>query len=293
MIGYLNGEYLPLEDMRISPFDRANLFGDAIYEVIRSYDGRLFEVPRHMRRLERGARELLLPCTEFPKLPEVAAELIRLNDLNATDALVYIQVSRGTPLLSSGAAPRSHAFPSPDTPLSIWAYVRAFERDIEGQTHGVHAILVPDQRWGRCDIKTVSLIPNTMAYEQAQSSGAHEALFVRDGLLMEGSHTSMLTLRDGVVEAPPRSPQILDGVTRYVVEDICSDLHIPVTECDIPQSGIWDVDEMFLTGTASEVLPVVRVDGKPIGDGTPGAVTRAIQKAFRVRSLHSRPLGRS
>lgn len=277
MTGYYNGEFLPLDSIRISPFDRAAMFGDAVYEVIRSYTGRLFETERHLRRMAWGASELRFPAFDFDSLAKVAADLISLNGLADSDATVYLQVSRGS-------APRSHRFPHPATPLSVFAYAQAFTPDAEAYTYGVDVMLMPDQRWSRCNIKTVSLLPNTLAHQKAKETGSFEALFVRDGLIMEGSHTSILLVHGGTVITPPRSPHILDGITRDAVKYICTEEAIPFIEKDIRENELFGADEAMLTSTTLEVTPIVSAGGRLAGSGEAGPITRTLQSKFHLRT---------
>lgn len=277
MTGYLNGDYLPLDEIGLSPLDRGWLFADALYEVVRSYSGRLFEVERHVSRLECGARELRFRETTFPWFAEVACELVTRNALTDGEALVYVQVSRG-------AAPRSHRFPSPDTPPTVLAYAHRYERPPDIHDSGASAIVLPDTRWARCDIKSVSLLANTLAHETAREQDAYEAILVRDGMVTEGTRSSVLVVADGTVVGPPRSSYILDGVTRRVVREMCADLSIPYAERDISERSLAGVDEIMVTGTASDIVPIVRLGDRDIGSGTPGPITRALQEEFARRT---------
>ncbi len=279
MLAYFNHEYLPRDRIAVSPDDRGFLFADALYEVIRVYGGRLFRAREHMERMAYGARELAFPETDFGYLVGVSEELIRRNGLDAADAVVYLQVTRG-------AAPRAHPFPPEGTPPTVYAAVREYPQDPARLEAGIEAILVPDQRWARCDIKTVGLLGNVLAAQEARRRGVGEALFVRDGFVMEGSHTNFLAVIDGVVVTPPRTNYILGGITRQAVLELCRDLSIPVSERPVTHEALFGADEVAVLGTTMEVTPVVRVEGRPVGTGSPGPVTRRLQEAFRelVRS---------
>lgn len=273
MLAYLNDQYLPQDEIVISPDDRGFLFADGLYEVIRSYQGRLFQVQAHVDRLNYGARSLRLKVTDFGYLIEVAQELIRRNELDREDAIIYIQVTRG-------AAPRLHRFPPEDTPLTVYAVAMPFERRKKDQEEGVSVIFVPDQRWARCDIKSVGLLPNVLANQRARDFGAYEAVFVRDGFVMEGTHTSVFAVIDGEVLTPPRTNYILGGITRLVVLDLCEKLSIPYRERSISEPEAHRADELMVIGTTTEITPVVQVNGEKLGSGQPGPLTRRLQEAF-------------
>ena len=224
MTAYFNGQYLPKSEITISPDDRGFLFADGLYEVIRAYDGVLFRTDDHIRRLNRGAFYLRLPVQDFSYLATVGQDLIEKNGL-AGDATVYIQVTRG-------AAPRKHGFPDPATPLTVFAEAKAFdpEKGRGDRENGIATITVADQRWARCDLKTVGLTANVLANQQAMEAGVKEALFVRDGVLLEGSHSNFMVVRKGCVVTAPANNTILNGITRQVVLEICRDCRIEVRQ---------------------------------------------------------------
>ncbi len=283
MIAYFNGGFLPEEEIRISPEDRGFLFADALYEVIRSYDGRLFEAQAHWNRLGYGAKALRFNRTQFTELQDVAETLIRENGLTRGDATVYIQVTRGQ-------ARRSHAFPPPQTPLTIYASARPFSPK-SSTLEGVSVILVSDQRWARCDIKTVGLTANILAHQQALDHQASEALFVRDGAVLEGTHTNLFAVFEGTVVTPPRTNYILGGITRQVVLDLCKELSIPAVENPVFESRILEADELMIVGTTMEITPVLRVNGQRLRSGAPGEVSLRLLKAFRemAAGMETRP----
>jgi D-alanine transaminase len=273
MVGYLNGSYLPKERITISPDDRGFLFADGLYEVIRSYDGTLFQVQAHLDRLIYGARALRFNTVDFLYLIDIAQELIDRNHLSQGDATVYLQVTRGI-------APRTHLFPSRETPLTIYATASSFSPSNPGLADGINVTLIPDQRWVRCDIKTVSLIANVLARQQARDRGAFEAIFVRDGVALEGTHTNFLGVFDGTVVTAPKTNYILGGITRQVALDICKNLSIPFEERPILESELQHAEELMVIGTTTEITPIVTIDNKKVASGTPGPMTRRLQKAF-------------
>ncbi|MFH1756070.1 MAG: aminotransferase class IV, partial [Candidatus Latescibacterota bacterium] len=276
MIVYLNGHFVAKEDAKISPDDRGFLFADGAYEVIRSYAGELFEPAAHLDRLRRSLNELRITGAPDADLPAVIGEVIRRNPAHSGDCTVYIQITRGT-------AARCHSFPDRETSPTVYISVAPFQSQDEKAAQGAKIILVPDIRWGRCDIKTVALLPNILASQTAKERGADEAVFVRDGYITEGTHTNFCGIFSQRLVTHPLDNHILDGITRRVVLDLCHDMRIPVEETPIHENDLKNAAELLLMCTTLEVMPVVQVDGRPVADGVAGPVTRALQKAFRRR----------
>lgn len=275
MIAYYNGSYLPQDEITISPDDRGFLLADGLYEVIRSYDGTLFQAEVHLQRLNNGARHLKLSQTDFRDLLHVANQLLVKNGLDKGDATVYLQVTRG-------AAKRRHAFPDTNTPLTLYATASPFNSSAgkKAWEHGARVISVADQRWARCDLKTIALTANVLANQAAHEAGADEAIFVRDGVLIEGSHTNFMCVYDDVVITAPASNYILDGITRKVVLEICKEQGIQTEQRPIFKDQIHLADEAMIVGTTTEVTPVIQIDDLVIGDGTPGKITKILQEEF-------------
>ncbi len=271
---YLNGQYLPAEEAKISVDDRGFLLADGVYEVTPAYRGRLFLFDRHLARLERGLAEIRLDF-DASGVQEMKRRLLRDNDLDdAETALVYMQVTRGV-------APRTHAFPKDPVPPTVYAFAKAFQRpapDVWGR--GFRAITYPDQRWGRVDIKSIQLLPNAMAMQAAADAGAQNVVFLREGVVTEGGHANLFAVFDGTVVTHPADHHILHGVTRGFVLELARDLGIPVQERAFTVDDLARADEMFYTGTTTEVYPAVMVDGRAVGDGTVGPVTRRLHAAF-------------
>ncbi len=279
MIVYFNGRFMPKEEVKVSPDDRGFIFADGAYEVIRSYAGRLFKVEAHLKRLERSLRELQISGPDMADVRDAAERLIGENNLAEGDATIYVQVTRGV-------AARRHAFPDEETSPTVYVTASAFKPSQKKWEEGVGVILVPDIRWARCDIKSLALLPNVLASQQAKESGAEEAVFVRDGVLTEGAHTNFGAVFDGQLVTAPRSNYILAGITREVVLDLCRELGIPVKEYPIFERELFEgeskgSDECMILGTTTEIMPVVRINDHPVGDGKPGPVTRKLQAAFR------------
>jgi D-alanine transaminase len=274
MIAYFNGQYLPKDRIAVSPDDRGFLFADGIYDVIRVYEGRLFEARAHLDRMGYGARALRFKSADFLYLEGVAERLVKENGLAEGQATVYFQATRG-------AAPRTHHFPPAETELTVYGIARPFQPHLEDLDKGVNVILVPDQRWARCDIKTVGLTANVLANQLAKECRAAESIFVRDGILLEGTHTNIFAVFDGVVVTPPKTNYILGGITRRVLIDICGEKSIPLREASLLQSELDRAEELMIVGTTTEVTPVVRIHGRPFRSGEPGPVARRLQKALQ------------
>lgn len=272
---YLNGRFLPYEQAAIPVEDRAFLFADGIYEVIRVYQGRPFRMAEHLRRLRRSAREIRLPEPDCAELQQVCEKLLSLNNLS--EATIYIEISRGA------YAPRSHGFPKGPVHPNTLVIARAFQPHPQLNLAGVKAVTVPDQRWARCDIKSVSLLPNILAKQKAVEAGAYEAIFVRDGIAIEGSSSNVMAVMDGVIRTYPLCNYILGGVTRDAVLELAREMGYPVQEEGIPVDALDRCSEVWVTSTTSEVMPIVEIDGRPVGDGRPGPVASALYKAYMER----------
>ena len=272
---YFNGEFLPREDVRVSPDDRGFLFSDGVYEVLRSYGGSLFEVERHVDRLASSLAAMRIRGVKASDMAPVFEELLSRNDLSGVDALVYLQVTRGV-------APRTHRYPDPPAPPTVYACAWAFSPDYDPEDGG-RAITVPDQRWARCDIKTVALIPNCLANQDASDAAAVEAIFVRDGVALEGTHTNLFAVFRGRVRTAPLTNYILPGVTRAVVLDLCRQAGFEVAEEPIFADELYRADEVFVVGTTAEVTPIIDLDGRAIATGRPGPFS--LQLLGRLRDL--------
>jgi D-alanine transaminase len=274
MIVYFNGEFIPKEAVKLSPDDRGFLFADGVYEVIRIYQGQLFALEPHLKRMDDGLRDLRIckPSVDFKK---VAQRLIRENDLTESDGIVYIQITRGP-------APRKHAFPKEEISPTIYAFVSPAQAPEAQWQTGVKVILTPDIRWTRCNIKSIALLPNTLANQQAKENNAFEAIFVRNGIVTEGSLSNFCGVFEGQLFTHPKSQYILPGITRDIVLDLCQDLNIPVKEYPMLEQDLKKADELMVVGTTTEVMPVVQVDDWQVGNGHPGPITRKLHQAFQT-----------
>src|SRR5690242_3943571 len=248
MVVYLNGRYLPAGEATISALDRGFVFGDGVYEVWRVVRGQLFEAARHQQRLERGLRELRIASPADGALEQITAigeRLLSENGLADAEATLYVEVTRGT-------APRTHSFPPAGTTPTLLVMTSAFTPSPSRFT-GTSVITHSDLRWLRCDLKTVQLLPNVLARQAATEAGASEAIFVRDGTITEGTHTTVFGVIDGVLRTHPANHLVLPGVTRDVVIDLAAEADLPVREAAVPLEELPNATELFLSGTTTDV----------------------------------------
>ncbi|WKW11503.1 aminotransferase class IV [Pseudogemmatithrix spongiicola] len=273
---YLNGKFVPKGEAMISVEDRGFVFGDGIYEVVRAIGGRLFEWPAHAERLAYGLRELRIDATGTDALGDVCLQLLRDNALTEGEATLYLQVSRG-------AAPRTHYFPPAGTANTVYASASRFVPNMEMRNKGVKAITYPDQRWARCDIKTVNLLGPVLARQAAVEQGAYEAILHRDGMVTEGAATTCFAVIDGVLRTTPLSNYLLPSITRAVLMEIIRGAGIRCEERAYTLMDLRKASEIFVCGTTTDVQPVVTLDGQPVGDGAPGPTTVAIRELFAKR----------
>jgi D-alanine transaminase len=272
-IGYVNGRFSLLADAVVSVEDRGFQFGDGVYEVIRTYGGRPFQLDAHLVRLEKsaGALSLKVPVSR----PDCAA-LVHEAVARAAykECKIYIQVTRG-------AAPRDHQFPVDAVPTLVITVREMRTVPDQLRRDGVEAITIDDLRWGRCDIKSVNLLGNVLARQQAKEAGVFEALFIRQGAALEGSVSNLFAVENGEVVTAPEGPHILSGVTRSLILSLARDAGIPVGERTLSREKLYAASEVFLSGTTIEILPVTRIDGRPIGSGSTGPVTRSLAALFQ------------
>lgn len=269
---YLNGQFLPYEQASIGVEDRAFLLADGVYEVARVYRGRPFELDAHLKRLARSSRELRMPEPDLAELDRVSRELLTSNNLS--EATIYIQVSRGT------YTPRTHAFPAGEVKPTVLVIARGFSAQANLWETGIKAVTVPDQRWARCDIKSVALLPNVMAKQAAAEAGAQEAIFVKDGYAIEGSSSNLFAVLDGEVRTYPACNYILQGITRDVTLRLAHQAGLPVREEGIRMDQLHRCSELWVTSTTQEIMPIVSIDGRTVGEGKPGPIARKLRNAY-------------
>lgn len=279
-IAFLNGKYLPKNEIMISPDDRGFLFAEGIYEVVRWYEGFFYDMEGHLARMKRSLKEISIKWSGENSFPEISAELIRINNLEKSQALVYIQVTRG-------AAPRTHAFPPPGVSPTIYAFARGFIPENTGKESGAGIMLKEDIRWSRCDIKSVALLPNTMSYQEAVSKGFYECAFVRNGIITECSHSNIFFVINDALYTHPESHYVLAGITRKNIIRLAKATGITLKEEGVPVNILPKVQEIFVTNTSGEITPVIRADNMIIGKGYPGKVTVLLRKSLfnELRSM--------
>ena len=281
---YLNGEYLPLADARVSPLDRAFLFGDSVYEVIPVYGSRPFRLREHLDRLHRSlsAIRMATPKTHV-QWSEVCRELARRN--GGGDQYLYLQVTRGAEL------GRNHAWPEGLEPTIFGFASRLDALSPNLLEEGVAAITSPDTRWARRDIKSTALLANVLLKKLAVDAGAFETIMLERGELTEGSSTTVHVISRGEIPTPPNGHQILPGTTRDVVGELAGRVGIVSRSVRVTEIELRAASEIWLAFSTRGLLPVTRLDGSPVGDGKPGPLFRRMHKAFQdyVRELSGTP----
>jgi D-alanine transaminase len=280
-IVYLNGSFIPRDEAKISADDRGFHFADGIYEVIKYYRGKAFRMEDHLFRLQRSLQETRIRFEGIDELPGLFAGLLLKNGLTETDAAVYLQITRGAHF-------RVHHFPDIPNP-TVYAFCYPFPSATALLEDGIRVITSEDIRWLRCDIKSVSLLPNSMLYQKAVDSGANECILIRNGSVTEATHSSVIGIKDGCLLTHPLSNLILPGITRKVVLEICRESGIAVSEEAILTDDLPKLDELIICGTGGEILPVVKVDDHLIAGGKPGPLTRFLQKKFFELANNSSP----
>jgi len=271
----LNGDWMPAAEARVSIWDRGFLFGDGVYEVWRIRAGRLWLETAHQRRLERSLRELELGGVDLDRLRSRCQETVERSGFE--EGLLYLQITRGV-------APRRHRFPEPGTPPTelIVALPYDDKPTDELRRTGVALVSQPDLRWGRCDIKSLNLLGNVLACEAASRANALEAILVdREGFVTEATHSSLLWIRDGRLEATPEGPSLLPGTSRHFLVDLARELGLDYAPQRRSLDELKQAEEAILTGTTLDVMPVIRIDDAVIGSGAPGAWTKRLGDAFR------------
>jgi D-alanine transaminase len=264
------------EAIHISPDDRGYYFGDGIYEVFRVYNGALFAKEAHFKRLLRTAEATKI------QLPYSIAELeAKLKSMLLAEKIIegtlYLQITRGI-------APRAHPFPASTQPV-VYGYCNEVKRPLHMMNHGITALTIPDIRWLRCDLKTLNLLSNVLAKQEAIDGGAQEAILHREGMVTECSASNIMIIKDGVVRTHPANHLILHGVTREIVLKLAEELELAIEETPFDLADLRSADEVFITGTTAEITPVIEIDHQPIANGLIGPITRRLQKAFERKFL--------
>lgn len=274
---YLNGEYIPKAEAKISPDDRGFLLGDGLYEVTPFYEGVPFGLDGHLQRLLRGLCFMRIDF-DVSGLEAMHRELIVRNGLEDADrSMVYMQITRGV-------APRTHYFPETPVEPTVYGFAKEWSRPPDDVwNRGFTAATVPDRRWSRVDIKTICLLPNAIGFQDAKEKGADDAILVRDGVAIEGAHQNFWAVFGDTAVTHPITGHILPGITRGIVLEEARAADVPVEERPIYIEELQWASECFFTGTTGEVRPVVEIDGRPVGDGRVGDVTRRLSDLFLER----------
>ncbi len=274
-MAYLNGDYLPLEECKVSVLDRGFIFGDAIYELIPVYNSKPFYLEAHLKRLVRSLDQIQISNPHSNDAwKHIISNLIEQSGL--TRLSVYLQVTRGV-------AKRDHAYPANTSPTVFgmtneWPAVNP-----DMYKKGLAVVTAEDMRWGRCDIKVTSLLANVMSKQQAVESNTDEVILIRDGYVLEGSATNVFIVKDGQVMSAPKNNLILPGVTRDVVVEILNENNIPLLEQAPTQAQLTDADEVWITSSTKECAPVIIVDGKPVGNGKLGELWGKVFNLYQQR----------
>ncbi len=261
-IVYLNGDFLPAEQAAISPLDRGFIFGDGVYEVIPVYNGHLFRIHEHLRRLDDSLAGVRIPSPyDHQRWRALFHELVQRNQ--GGNQSLYVQITRGV-------ARRDHGFPEPITP-TVFAMSTALKPLAQTiREKGISAITAADIRWQYCHLKTIALLPNILLRQQALDQGADEAILIRDGEATEGAASNLFIVRDGGIITPPKSTHLLPGITRDLIVELGKRHGLPVQETRITAAELAHADEIWLTSSTKEIMPVTRLDDQAVGDGRPG-----------------------
>lgn len=273
-LAYIDGRFVPLNEAKVSITDRGFVFGDGVYEVIAAYNGQAFRLEEHLARLGASANaiSLVLPL-DNNKLKKIIGMGLAQSNSQATQ--IYVQVTRGS-------APRSHAFPSGTTSNLVVTFRPLVQIPENISAQGVSVITTEEIRWDRCNIKSISLLPNVLAKQKATEQGVFEAIWVtKDGVVNEGAASNIFVIREGEMHTPPKNEKILGGITRDVVLQCVQGEGMLVHEIPLQIKTMLQADEIFLTSTTIEVLGVVDVDGQTIGEGTVGPITKQLSNALR------------
>ena len=269
---YLNGQYLPIEEAKISVLDRGFTFGDGIYEVIPVYNGHIFRLKEHIERLNNSLDEVFIyKPHDMDQWEKILRELIEKNSEKypSEDQSLYIQVTRGI-------SERDHAIDIA-TEQTVFAMIRPLIK--KDRSAGISAVIEEDIRWKYCHIKAITLLPSVMLRYKAKQSGATEALLIREGYVTEGAASNVFIVKNGIVKTPIKDGSLLPGITRDLVVELLSESGIPCEEVVIKETELKQADEIWITSSTWEIVPVIELDGKPVGTGRPGEVW---QQAFRI-----------
>jgi D-alanine transaminase len=273
---YLNGQFQGLNKAFISVTDRGFIFGDGIYEVIRVVQGSLFREKDHLERLKEGLEGIGIHPGEakFEHLPEIYRHLLKRNDMMEDEAVIYIQITRGA------SWPRTHTYPEPAVSPTVYINTSTFTPYTKLHSKGAKTITENDVRWTRCNLKTTQLLPNILSRERAKKAGADNVILIRDGVITESPNANIFAVKNGILYTYPAINYILSGITRKVTFEIAGQLQLQAIEKPISEHDIHNLDELFLTGSTTDIMPITMVNDIKISNGKPGPVTRKIQQVY-------------
>jgi|JI10StandDraft_1071094.scaffolds.fasta_scaffold31454_3 D-alanine transaminase len=275
---YLNGQFLPLQEARISVMDRGFLFGDGVYEVIPMFNGKLFRAKEHLKRLKISleAIHLTVPIGEKTWL-DLFEQLIDYNPSQGENRAIYLQLTRGAP------ENRTHALPEEAAEATIFAQCTPISvTDKKTFMQGAKAITAPDIRWANCYIKAITLLPNVLLAQQAKEANAAEVIMIRNGIVTEGFASNVLIVKKGSIITPPADHSILHGITRDLVLKIAREQDIPFYEQTILETALRNADEVWITSSTKEILPITQIDNYPVGDGKVGPMWQKVFKHYQA-----------
>jgi D-alanine transaminase len=262
---YLNGEFLPLDQAKVSVLDRGFIFGDGVYEVIPVYGGQLFRLNQHLQRLDHSLAGIRLDNPlAYDQWNSILEELVERNTIEDNgDQSVYLQVTRGV-------AKRDHAFPKGVAPTVFAMSNPLAPLPVSLAAEGIAAITLDDIRWRYCNIKAITLLPNILLRQQALDANAAEAILISNGEVTEGAASNLFIVKDNILITPPKGPRLLPGITRDLILELAETHGIAYRESAIRENELRVADEVWLTSSTKEILPVTRLDGKAVSGGKPG-----------------------
>lgn len=275
MTVYLNGQFMPLEEAQVPVMDRGFIFGDGVYEVIPVYSRRAFRLAEHLRRLQHSLDGIRLPNPHSDEeWTQLIHQLIERND--GEDQYLYLHITRGV-------ARRDHAFPNPPVPPTVFMMSSILSSPSPSLLHsGVGAVTAVDNRWLRCDIKSIALLPNVLLRQAAVDAGCAETVLIRDNSFMtEGAASNIFVVKNGTLLAPPKDNLMLPGITYDVILELAQVNDIPYEVRRIGVNEVFAADELLLTSSTKEVLPITKLDGQPVGDGAPGPMFERMHALYQ------------
>lgn len=272
-IVYLNGEYMPLSTAKVPVLDRGFIFGDGVYEVIPAYGHQLFRIDEHLQRLQYSLTAVRI---ENPYSSDEWKNILNtLLDKNpGDDSSIYLQVTRGV-------AKRDHAFPTAVTPTVFAMANPLVTADEKAFNQGIAAITLDDTRWQYCNIKAITLLANILLRQSAIDEGAAEAILIRDGEVTEGAASNVFIVNNGIIKTPPKSTLLLPGITRDLIVELAKDNDEPIEEVNFSKSELENADEIWISSSTKEIMPVIQLDNKPVADGKPGPIARKMFQIFQ------------